>query len=153
MAGLPERALADTERALELEPMPYARLLRGWANWQLGRFEDAAADFAALPNPVAAYALVLRGHTDSARVVVDQERARLERDLASGPQQVSNTGPGALAALYVLLDEPDSAFVWLERGLQIKDTWVSFLKVNPLWDPLREDPRFEEMLRRLNLED
>ncbi len=53
------------------------------------------------------------------------------------------------ALIYTGLGEKDQAFEWLEKAYEARDgggTWS--LKANPLWDPLRSDPRFADLLRR-----
>jgi serine/threonine-protein kinase len=50
----------------------------------------------------------------------------------------------------VALDAKDEAFTWLEKGYWERSFFMVFLKVDPWWDPLRPDPRFQELLRRMN---
>ena len=53
--------------------------------------------------------------------------------------------------IYVGLGEKDEAFQWLETCYQERDPQMTRLKVNPLFDPLRSDPRFTEFMRRIGL--
>ena len=46
----------------------------------------------------------------------------------------------------------DQALEWLETAYEQRDGRLIFLKVVPLWDPFRDDPRFQDLLRRMNLE-
>ena len=55
-----------------------------------------------------------------------------------------------LAFIYGELGEKDRAFAWLERGYRERDAAYSALNVDPCWDPLRSDPRFRDLLRRMN---
>ena len=59
----------------------------------------------------------------------------------------------AMAHIYVGLGEKGKAFEWLEKGYERHSIGLGSvgLKVDPLWDPLRSDPRFAELLRRMNL--
>jgi hypothetical protein len=52
------------------------------------------------------------------------------------------------------LGEKDKAFVWLEKGYDERamSSVFTLLKVDPIFDPLRSDPRFADLLRRMNLE-
>ncbi len=50
-----------------------------------------------------------------------------------------------------MLGEKDQAFEWLERSYQERDLGA-WLRVELQWDPLRDDPRFTDLLRRMNLE-
>jgi TolB-like protein/DNA-binding winged helix-turn-helix (wHTH) protein/Flp pilus assembly protein TadD len=58
--------------------------------------------------------------------------------------------PLAVAMIYVGLGENDQALEWLEKGYDVRDGDMILLKVAPHWDPLRSDPRFQSLLRRLN---
>ena len=52
---------------------------------------------------------------------------------------------------YVALGERERAFALLERGYAEHDNQLQFLGVDPGLDPLRSDPRFQELLRRVGL--
>ena len=54
------------------------------------------------------------------------------------------------AAAYIRLGQTDSAFEWLEKAFAERSNWLIYLRVDPLFDPLREDPRFQDLLRRMN---
>jgi tetratricopeptide (TPR) repeat protein len=53
--------------------------------------------------------------------------------------------------VYSGLGEKDRAFEWLERAYQQHEGMVPWITVGPMADPLRDDPRFEDLLQRLNL--
>ena len=58
--------------------------------------------------------------------------------------------PGALAFIYEGLGDKDQTFQWLEKAFEERDTaWFPMIKVSPMSDPLRADPRFQELIRRL----
>ena len=57
-----------------------------------------------------------------------------------------------IAYAYAALGEKDEAFAFLESALQTRESQVIYLKVNPEADPLRDDPRFGALLRRVGLE-
>lgn len=50
------------------------------------------------------------------------------------------------------LGEKDRAFEWQEKAYEER-VFLHHLKVWPLWDPLRDDPRFRDLLRRMNYPD
>jgi TolB-like protein/Tfp pilus assembly protein PilF len=54
-----------------------------------------------------------------------------------------------LATRYALLGKKDKAFEYLEKAYQMHDRDLRFLKVNPNWDDLRDDPRFQELIRKV----
>ena len=115
---------------------------------QQGMYSQAIQEFQKLDNnPVyvighvgTAYARM--GHQTEARTSI----ARLEK-------YVETTGAGRyeIALVYVGLKENDKAFEWLEKAYQTNDTSLTYLKIDPLLDPLRSDPRFQSLLRQVGL--
>lgn len=59
--------------------------------------------------------------------------------------------PAAVAYVYVGLGDKDQSFVWLEKAYQERSNYIAYLKVNPIVDSLRSDPRFADLLRRVGL--
>lgn len=47
----------------------------------------------------------------------------------------------------------DQAFAWLDKGYEEQSAIMQWLKVEPTFDPLRRDPRFTELMRRIGLQD
>jgi serine/threonine protein kinase/Flp pilus assembly protein TadD len=56
------------------------------------------------------------------------------------------------AVIYVGLGENDKAFEWLGKAYDERSFALNFIKVEPMSDPLRSDPRFADLLRRMNLQ-
>lgn len=56
-----------------------------------------------------------------------------------------------VALVHAGLGETDQAFEWLQRAYDERDQGMTTSKVDPPLDPLRADPRFEELLRRMDL--
>jgi hypothetical protein len=59
--------------------------------------------------------------------------------------------PVFAAELNVRAENPDRAFAWLERAFDARDQNLPFIGVIPTLAPLRNDPRFSALLRRMNL--
>ena len=59
--------------------------------------------------------------------------------------------PTHYAIIYAGLGEKDQAFAWLEKGYATRWENMLTLKVEPLFDSLRADPRYINLLRQLNL--
>ena len=55
----------------------------------------------------------------------------------------------SFALVYAGLGEKDQAFVWLEKAYEERSGALPYLKVNPIWDPLRSDPRFEALVQKV----
>jgi TolB-like protein len=56
-----------------------------------------------------------------------------------------------IAMVYAGLRDTESALFWLEKGLETRDVRLVFLLADPRWDLLRQEPRFQNLSRRLNL--
>lgn len=98
-------------------------------------------------NP-AVLAILIRAYAHAGR------RADALR-LLSEMQQRSKTGyvpAGAFVNAYLGLDDKEQAFAWLDRAAAEQSNIVQFLKVHPYFDPLRGDPRFTALERRVGLE-
>ncbi len=59
--------------------------------------------------------------------------------------------PAAILAVQIGLNDKEGAFRSLERGYALHSTVLSTLKVNPMYDPLRNDPRFTNLMKRVGL--
>ena len=55
------------------------------------------------------------------------------------------------ALIYAALDDQDQAFSWLEKAYEERFYRLAYLKVEALWDPLRSDSRFADLLRRVGI--
>jgi tetratricopeptide (TPR) repeat protein len=55
-----------------------------------------------------------------------------------------------LAAVYLALGDKDRAISLIEKDYRQHSNWLTYLKVDPVMDPLRGDPRFKELMRKLN---
>ncbi|HEU4523506.1 MAG TPA: tetratricopeptide repeat protein, partial [Gemmatimonadales bacterium] len=151
-ARQPREALEHLRRALAMNPTAEEnhRLL-GLAYLQLGMYDESAAAFreavASSESPTMATAglglvAVGKGRRTDARGILDGLYAESREHYLT---------PVAFAMLHAALGEPDLAFEWLDRALDDRRGWLAYLKVEPLLDPLRSDPRFTRLLERMRL--
>jgi hypothetical protein len=91
-----------------------------------------------------AWLLALAGRSTEARNVYEQV-----------PDWVFSDPTGNYFGAMVLcqLGEKDRAFALLEQAYQGRSSFMSVLKVDPRINPLRDDPRFQDLLRRMNFPD
>jgi TolB-like protein/tetratricopeptide (TPR) repeat protein len=90
------------------------------------------------------------GYEGAHRRVAQLMPARYEK--SGGARGPGYRGPHGIARWYLLAGEYDSSIDWLEKAFEVHDSnlpYVGFLE--PLWDPVRSDPRFQDLLRRMNL--
>ena len=143
-----DEAIAECRHTLELSDYGWARsgLYVGYV--QSGRLEEALVlvreDLESNPDPMRLAAANL---SDSKRAFEELLRV----DLREKRQQASERDPLALVFAHAAVGELDEAFEWLEKAWAIRDQWLVFLKVDPRFDPLRADPRFAAMARRVGL--
>ena len=141
-----DEARARLERALELEPRnagTYGRLAE--VHEQLGRYDDAIQlldKMDALSGLPATRFAVTR-----ARILAHAGRTSEARKLLAGvpPQSPQR------AEVFAALGENDAAFASLFRALDHRDSWLLFIKGDPIFDGLHRDPRWAAALRRMNL--
>jgi TolB-like protein/Flp pilus assembly protein TadD/predicted Ser/Thr protein kinase len=63
----------------------------------------------------------------------------------------SNAGPSEIATVYVGLGEIDKAFEWLDQAVEPEGLDQFWLRSSGFeYDPIRDDPRFQDLLRRMN---
>jgi tetratricopeptide (TPR) repeat protein len=66
-------------------------------------------------------------------------------------QQTGYVPAGAFVNAYLGLGDNDEAFAWFERAYEEQSNILIYIKVFPLYDPLRGDPRFQDLVRRVGL--
>ncbi|HZE72931.1 MAG TPA: protein kinase [Pyrinomonadaceae bacterium] len=90
----------------------------------------------------AGYAYAKTGRRDKA-----EDAIKKLRDL----EKTEPVDPYLLATLYVGLGDKDKALVELEKSFNERGYYVPLLRVDPLMDPLRDDPRFADLIERIGL--
>ena len=75
---------------------------------------------------------------------------RILNELRRLPQSQENL-PALIATVYVGLGDKDQAFQWLDKAYKECFTALIALKVEPMFDNLRSDPRFEDLQQRVGL--
>ena len=145
-----DEAIEQLQDTLDLNPdfVP-ARIWLSLAYLQKERFEEAIE----LSRTVAdsenggTTALALLGASYAAAGRTEDAREILETlQKLSSENHVS---PASIAIVYANLGDTDEAFEWLELAFEERAAYLRLLKVDPLFDPLRSDPRFQDLLERM----
>ena len=134
--------------ALALEPnfmMAHYRLgegllFQGQAEASLPEFQKAVELSNGNSDAIAAlaYATGRAGHQA-------ETAALLRRLVATQADRSAYVSPLAMALAYTGAGDRDRAFAWLSRAIDDRG-WVVFVPVDPDWDPLRSDPRFQQLV-------
>jgi hypothetical protein len=85
---------------------------------------------------------IRRGRLDEARAVLDELNERSKTRYVS---------PVALSGLHVALGQSDEAFQCLEQAYGERRGWLVYLKIEPMLDGVRNDPRFHRLVERMRL--
>jgi eukaryotic-like serine/threonine-protein kinase len=146
-----EGAIEECRASIELSPgYSLGEVCLGDALLAAGRPAEALAafrraeDYFDYANAGIARAEVARGRPDRARRIVgDMKREAGRRYLA----------PDVIALAYVDLGEPDSVFKYLEQAYAMHASPIRLarLTTNRRWDPVRDDPRFAELVKKIGL--
>ena len=126
-----------------------ARFGLGLAYSQKGMYEEAITEArrAKELSPVSTYPSALLGYAQAKSGKRAEARAVLEELLRSSAEHY--IPPYHIALVYNGLDDRDDALAWLERGFEQREPKMTFLKVEPKWNNLRGDPRFQDLMRRV----
>jgi TolB-like protein/Tfp pilus assembly protein PilF len=147
-----EESIRELEAVLAIEPDRFgAAWFLGFALLDAGRPEEAiqvlersGAHFGRVPAVlgVLCRAYARAGRREEAIRVLDE----LERHRRTG-----YVPPAAFVHAYVGVGDHEQAFIWLERAYQEHSNLIQFLTTHPMLDPLRNDPRFSDLVRRARL--
>ena len=148
-----KRALQETEFCEEIDAGNYLNaMMTGVILRESGRLEEAIAPqrravelSGGTPHTLGwlGLALAQSGETAEARAVLRRLQAIRERAYVL---------PTSVAWVHVGLGELDEAFAWMERAIEERDPNIPGVQSFPFLDPLRGDPRYLALLRRMNLE-
>ena len=111
----------------------------------------AAPDSAPAAELHSGLGVAYAGLGDATSAVAEGQKGMVMQPSSEDPFE----GPGreeAMAQIYALLGDADHAIPILQRLVQISNIVISptFLRLDPIWDPIRNDPRFQELIAAKN---
>jgi TolB-like protein len=145
-----DEALSQLQRAHVLEPHPPKFLFpfeSGVIYAEKGMYGRAVGEFQKLGNQP--HALGHMGNVYARMERVGEARATISK--LEEHVQKNGIGRYEIALVYAGLGEKDAAFTWLEKSYDVRDKGLTYLKIDPCMDPLRSDPRFARLVRRVGL--
>ena len=146
-----DRAIEQFRGVLDMEPnFPRAHMLV-WAYMQKGLFADALTDAEEWrvrdDSQPWNWAMIAYASGRSG----DQGRAKLALERLEQLGKHRTLDSLSFAVAYIGVGNNDEAFAWLEKAYAEHSSSLTALKVDPTYDPLRSDPRFQELVRRVGL--
>jgi TolB-like protein/Tfp pilus assembly protein PilF len=153
--GHSDEALQQVQETLELDGhFAPAHQSLGWVYLHTGRQDEAIREF---QNALKlsgtddtdlqldlGFAYAVSGKRDEARRIL----ARMEKLHEQGI-----VPSGSVAILHGALGESNEAFAWLEKAYEERDPQLTYIKAGRRFEPLRKDPRFKQLVRRVGLPD
>ena len=157
-----DAAIAQYQKTLDIVsglPPEYSGALVNWIHSGLGQvylqkgmFPEAITEFNKAREltedlPPAwedlGYAYARAGQRDEATRILNQLQERAKRG--------EYVLPLGIAWIYIGLGDKDQAFGWLDKSFEERSDGMRQIKTNPIYDPLRSDPRFADLLKRMRL--
>jgi TolB-like protein/DNA-binding winged helix-turn-helix (wHTH) protein/Flp pilus assembly protein TadD len=152
-AGRYDEALQQVQKTLDLDPnFAPAHQTLGWAYLHSGKREASIQEFqkalqlSGTDDPDLmldlGFAYATTGNRREAEIILAKLKRLQERGLVPA---------GSIAILDGALGDSNQAFEWLQKAYEERDPQLTYLKVGRRFEPLRHDPRFQALVRRIGL--
>ena len=147
-----DAAKEQGRKALELDPgFNFAQWGIGWTDLQAGNFKEAIPELEkarVIDSPPFIAGLLGYAYAKSG------DRAKADAIIAELNQMSSRgfVSPACTMLVYLGLGEKRQALEGLEKAYDVRSQWLSLLKVDRIYDPLRSEPRFIELVKKTGLD-
>jgi len=148
-----DRAKDECQKTLEMDPnfLP-ARIFLALPYVQKGMYEEAFAEIEKATKIIGkntprtlsmlGYINSVSGKRDEAKKILEKLFKLLKKKYVSA---------WSIASIYAGLGQKKQVFEWLEKAYEKRDQWMKFLKVEPLFDSIRADSGYLDLLHRIGL--
>jgi TolB-like protein/Flp pilus assembly protein TadD len=179
--GRTDEALTWIQRAREIDPLGHSAVSNGFILFHARRYDEAVRELrsveAAYPDHwYLGFALIANDQPDEAVKVLEKALSSERTPTVMGVLVRAYARAGRRADAVRLLDElkrrqqktyiPSAAFInaylglgdneqalnWLDRAYQERSNMLQLIKVHPYFDPLRDDPRFKDLVHKVGLD-
>jgi len=147
-----DEAQEQYRKTIEMDPnFPGGHEGLGFSFMQKGMYKEAIAEFQKALDLsgddfdylwMSAQVYAKAGKTEELRQLLKEIHEQAKKQYVS---------PTAIAGIYALLKEKDQAFQWLEKAYQERSIRLMYLKTDQVYDNLRDDPRYKDLLQRVGL--
>ena len=149
-----DQAIEELNKALEVDPN-HAAIYEtlGWAYEAMGKYNEAVKSYLRFIELIGGSKDRDTDMASCYALMGKQEEARRILNNAIEYSKKNYHSPENIAEVFAVLGEKDQTFVWLEKALRERDPrLIESLKNQHRFDPVRSDPRFTDLLRRIGLE-
>jgi TolB-like protein/Tfp pilus assembly protein PilF/predicted Ser/Thr protein kinase len=150
-----DESISESRKAIALDPnMALLQAILAWGYAAQGKYPQAIEEYNKIPKEALAvtadnqflalgqaWVYAVAGRRSEALGIVDACKRLSAREYVDSYM---------IAGVYSALGDKDQALRLLERAREEHSGGLTFLKVDPFWEPLRSDPRFQDLLRRMN---
>lgn len=148
----PQEAAVEFRKAIELNPrFPAAHLSLAVAYSRLKQYDRAFQEVKEAERLGGSPTRVLEIRGSLQALTGDIAGAEATAETLKSGKISGRMSPYSVALIYTALGRKSEALDWLDKAFQEKDTWTVWTKVLVEWDSLRDEPRFKELQRKLNL--
>jgi serine/threonine protein kinase len=149
-----DQAIAQLNKVLEIDPdYAGAHLFLSWDFEAQGKYDlwlDEWEKAATLNKDADQLAVNKAARLEYARAGYRAANKRIAEVLQEQSKR-AYIDPESIASAYAVFDDKDKAFFWLEKGFAEKSNLLRLLKTDPSFDHLHSDPRYADLLRRMNI--
>jgi len=147
-----DEAMKMAIKSLEMDPaLPRSITVRGQISLLIGKPQEAIKDMRAIvalsdsSDEYVAYLGHVLGLTGNRAEATTLLRTLIKR------QQSHYVDPSLIAIVYIGLGEKDQVFQWLDKAYEVRSNLLEYLLIDPLYDPIRSDPRFAALVKKIGL--
>ena len=147
-----DKAIQQLDKVRTFETnQPFEHFIRGQCYSKVGKLEEAIVEqklahelfSAPWSHARLAYAYANAGNNQQAISILDS----LKKE-----SSIRYVASDVVASVYVALGDHNRAFEYLEKALNERAAWMVWIKVDPIWDPIRKDARFIAILKKMRLD-
>jgi tetratricopeptide (TPR) repeat protein len=136
-----KKAIARQDNVLGHFFLGFVRIAQEQYDKAIPEFEAAATGHNGGATAGLAYGYAMAGQKDRARELLAKLHAGRDSGLIVDYR---------VAAIYLALGDKDQTIEWLKKSYYDRENWMNQLKVDPVMDPLRADPRFQDLMRKMH---
>jgi DNA-binding winged helix-turn-helix (wHTH) protein/TolB-like protein/Tfp pilus assembly protein PilF len=146
-----DQAIKQLKMVLEMKKgFPLAHFWLGRCYQEIGKYDEALAEYKQVEDAFHGWVVPITaiGFVDwRTGRKAEAEKLLTSLDELSKRKFVSSYG---VALVYAGGGQKEQAFAWLDKAFDERSNWLVWLKLNPRWDVLRSDPRFDRLIERMH---